>query len=175
MTSTAWPGPSGDAWDAAAAGLQSWADSIDWAAYVRAESAYLGWAYDALARITAHANELSAAQLAALETDRRAHPDYPPGKPKTWSPRYDACKLVERTSVAIVNATQANLADLQSLGIAARDAGVAVVAQGLLRDADTADYLAGPWIRQGHPFPRHPRVSWNDYPMAAESAFTRSV
>jgi hypothetical protein len=163
--SATWPGPAGNAWDDLADRLESWGDSIDWEGYVQAEQAYLGWAYAALAQVTAHANELSDAELAALEGDRRAHPDYPEGKRRTWCPRYDACNLVERGSVRVAAATKTNLQQLSALNIACHDVGLAVVAQGLLRDPDAAEWLAGPWIRRGHPFPRPSyRPSWNDFP-----------
>ncbi|MFI6658083.1 hypothetical protein ACIBL8_21470 [Streptomyces sp. NPDC050523] len=166
--STSWPGPAGEAWNALDDQLQSWAESIDWEAYVQAEQQYLNWAYTALAEITAHAGELSDTELAALETDRRAHPNFP-GKPNWWSPRYYAHRLVTRDSAQVAAATKTNLAQLNALGIAAHDAGMAVVGQGLLRDPDMAEFLAGPWIRLGHPFPRPAhRPSWNDHPAAPQ-------
>ncbi|MER5302174.1 hypothetical protein ABT039_22325 [Streptomyces lasiicapitis] len=163
-TSTVWPGSAGNAWDTAAVLLKSWADSIDWEGYVRAEQEYLQWAYAALTQVTVHANELPDTELAALEDDRRAHPQHP-GKSRFFSPRHHAARLVEQRSVHVVAATEANLRQLRTLGIVTHDAGLAVVAQGLLPDPDMTEWLAGPWIRRGHPFPRPAyRPSWNDFP-----------
>ncbi|PZT71449.1 hypothetical protein [Streptomyces sp. AC1-42T] len=162
--STVIPGPTGDAWDAARDRLEAWAESIDWEAYVRAEQEYLQWAYTALTEVTAHANGLSATELAALEEDRRAHPTHP-GKTRFFNPRHVAARLVERRSESIVVATQENLQQLRTLGIVTRDVGLAVVAQGFLREPAMEEWLAGPWIRRGHPFPRPAyRLSWNDFP-----------
>ncbi|MCA1224104.1 hypothetical protein [Streptomyces sp. 8L] len=169
MTSTTWAGPQGDQWDKLDSDLNAWAATIDWAAYQQAEEQYLQWAYKALAAVTAYACELSDEELQALEADRRAHADvYPAGKRRTWSPRYSAAKLVEHRSERIMRATQANMTQLRSFGIAARDAGLAVVAQGLIRDAAVVEYLAGPWLRRGHVFPQHVRVSWDDFPAGVQ-------
>ncbi|WP_328380697.1 hypothetical protein OHB13_38315 (plasmid) [Streptomyces sp. NBC_00440] len=166
--STPWTGPVSDAWDAAADQLQSWADSIDWAAYAQAEAQYLAWAAAALTELTAYANELPDAELAALRADMIAHPNHP-GRPKTWCARYSASRLVEHTSVRIVDLTQGNLAQLKKLGTAARDVGLAAVAQGLIRDPEVTEFLAGPWIRRGHPFPRTGRVSFDDFSLTKDN------
>jgi hypothetical protein len=169
VTSTAWEGPQGTSWDEADQKLNDWAASIDWIAYQTAEEQYLQWAYKALADLTAYACELPDTEFVALRDDRRAHANvFPEGKRQTWSPRYSASKLVEYGSVRIVEATQANLSRLQALGIAAHDAGLAVVAQVLIRDQAVVEYLAGPWLRRGHAFPRHGRVSYDDFPASAQ-------
>jgi len=165
--STAWPGPPGDAWEAANAKLQTWVDSYNWDDWYKAYQEHMGWAYNALTEITAYACELPDEELAALETDRRAHPDFH-GKSMIRA-RSNAAQFTRR-SEEIMAATQGNLTQLRSLGIAPYDAGLAVVAQGLLHDLDSpddAEFLAGPWIRRGHPFPRPARrVSLDDYPAA---------
>jgi hypothetical protein len=156
--SAAWDGPTGSRWDELQERLDAWTDSIDWTRLKNDEAAYLPWAFQALDRIAAHARLLSPADLAVLEADRCAHAKRPDKPAVSWVPRYDAWKIVCRNSARVAAATRDALAELRALGIAAEDAGLAVVAQGVICDHEKTDHLAGPWLRQGHPFPR--TVHW---------------
>lgn len=134
---------------------------IDWPAYATAEHAYLTWAYRALADTTAYACDLPDAAIAALQADLNPYPDT---KHRLWNPRARAADVAERNSTWIVEHTSGNLERLHHMGgWQLRDVGYAVLAQALV-DPDVTAYLAGPWLRAGHPFPTHPRVTWDQYP-----------
>ncbi|MFE1612709.1 DUF6919 domain-containing protein [Streptomyces albidoflavus] len=119
---------------------------------------YLDWAFPALADLATYAAGLDAeelAALAALEKESRTQ------QPDLWLSRRRAAGIAERRSAQVADAAGPHLHRLRRLGTAARDAGLAVLTQGLLPDPADAERLAGPWLHRKHPFPRpEHRVSW---------------
>lgn len=153
-----------DAFDSIQSATDNLSRFLQESGYVDAERAYIPWALDALSALTAYANDLSDDQLDALVADMHAHPN----NPRRDLPIAKRMRLAFPASTAdavictdrIARATEPNLGQLKSLGWPCYQAGLAVFTQGVVEHPEVIDILAGPWIRCGHPFPRHEWIAW---------------
>lgn len=148
MSSTAWAGPQGPAWDR----LYDLLETTDWEAWHADYLAYWDWALHNLAELTSYANQLGPEQLAALDTEYRKTVSGGLRGRHAWTM---ACSItVTVRQQDRWPGLRDDLNHLRALGPAVYGAAHALIGQGLVSDRKHINLLAGPWLACGHDLPR---------------------